>query len=230
VGLRFSVGLVTGATGVLGRAAALRIARGGASLFLHYHRNTEALRRLLNRLGPSVVGHEAQDLSRPSGIAALAERIESLPRLDFLVLAHGATAYRPLPLFTEDELERLVALNLTSHMVLIRAAYDRLRRSRGTVILIGSVAQLLGSSCEIPYAAAKAGLTGLAAALRAEVGEEGVRALVLLPGAFPSPMTEGRALPPLLPTTTAEAVAEEIVRVLESEGPVPLLRVVGRKA
>jgi 3-oxoacyl-[acyl-carrier protein] reductase len=219
--LFLQTGFVTGASGSLGSVVSRALAALGASLLLHYYRDAKALAKLTADIGPAVVGTLSLDLSQAGAAEACLPLLERLPRLDFAVLCHGATRYAALPTLTDEEIHALVQLNLVSHLELARLVYDRLRRSHGTLLFVGSQWGERGAAAEAPYAAAKGGLPALALSLRAELAPDGVRVAVVLPGAFESAMTAGRQPPAHLPTTSAQAVAAEVCHALLSTGPLP---------
>lgn len=222
--LRLQTGLVTGASGTLGRLLVPKLADEGANLLLHYHKDIATAMVLRQRLAGACQATVSADLTSSEGVFTLLHALAAVPRLDFLVLAHGASEYAALPTYTAEQVARLVYLNLTSHLLIIRGVYDRLRHSHGTILLVGSISGQEGSSAEVPYAAAKAGLVGAARSLQKELADDRVRISVLVAGAFPSRMHGDRFIPATLPATTAEAVVDEIVRLLLRRGPLPLLR------
>jgi short-subunit dehydrogenase len=86
-------------------------------------------------------------------------------------------------------------------------------RGHGAVVFIGSVAGHVGVPGEAVYAAAKAGLVGLADSLRAELAGLGVSVSVVSPGAVATPFFERRGVPygrrfprPVPPERVADAV------------------------
>ena len=93
------VAIVTGGTRGLGRATALRLARGGATLALNYRRDEQSARRTLEEiraLAPRSILLQA-DLGEDEQVRAMVRRVgEELGRLDILIANAAATAFRPL--------------------------------------------------------------------------------------------------------------------------------------
>ncbi|WP_221356560.1 SDR family oxidoreductase [Streptomyces beigongshangae] len=111
------------------------------------------------------VGFAPLDLRDPSAVRAFFGR---LPRLDVLVNNAGGTPHRLLAGTEAERHARVIALNLTAPLTASLAAYDGLKRARGSVVMIGSVSGTRPSPGTAAYGAAKAGLANLARSMAVE--------------------------------------------------------------
>lgn len=92
----------------------------------------------------------------------------ALPRLDVLVNNAGGTPYRRLADADSERHAKVIELNLITPLTASLAAYEQLRRSRGSVVMVGSVSGGRPSPGSAAYGAAKAGLANLAASMAVE--------------------------------------------------------------
>ncbi|GGX61081.1 SDR family oxidoreductase [Streptomyces fructofermentans] len=97
---------------------------------------------------------------------------DGLPRLDVLVNNAGGAPHRPLAGTDAERHARVVELNLTAPLTASLAAYEHLRRARGSVVMIGSVSGTRPSPGTAAYGAAKAGLENLARSMAVEWAPE----------------------------------------------------------
>ncbi|WLW58514.1 SDR family oxidoreductase [Streptomyces sp. YU58] len=112
-----------------------------------------------------------------------------------LVANAGVTHDRLLPLMSEEDFTSVVDTNLTgAFRVARRAVPAMLDRGHGRIVLVSSTAALHGASGQSNYAAAKAGLTGLARSLTREFGARDITCNVVAPGLTDTDMA--RALTP----------------------------------
>lgn len=103
--------------------------------------------------------------------AAVHEFVGGLPRLDVLVNNVGGSPYRPLGGDGGADAERharVIELNLITPLTVSLAAYEHLKRARGSVVMIGSVSGSRPSPGTAAYGAAKAGLEHLARSMAVE--------------------------------------------------------------
>jgi NAD(P)-dependent dehydrogenase (short-subunit alcohol dehydrogenase family) len=170
---RFVRGLVTGASGGIGQAVARRLARDGWELALHAYRHPEVVRALAAEL--TAAGTPAftvpGDLGEGGSASAAAQAIGARwDTLDLVVHNGGEYERRPFRDISDEALARSLEVNLAGPFRWSRALLPLLERSSaGRVIFVSSVLAFSGSRHGAHYAAAKAGLLGLARSLALEL-------------------------------------------------------------
>lgn len=176
--------LVTGASSGIGYAAARRLAEAGWDV-------TCLVRREVAPDGTRIVRGDATEAAAIG--AALAAAAPD-GRLDALICAAGTPPSGPWD--DEAHWARTLEVDLTAPWRAARLAWPALRAAHGTVVLVGSiVGGAEGSGRSPAYAAAKAGLEGLARSLAVVGGPDGVRVNVVAPGAIDTPF-DPAAFPP----------------------------------
>lgn len=146
--------------------------------------------------------------------------------VEVLVANAGINKDQLLALMSEEDFTSVLDTNLAgAFRVAKRATKPMMRMRRGRILFVSSVVGLLGSAGQTNYAAAKAGLVGLARSLARELGSRGVTANVVAPGFVDTEMTaalpearqqEIRANIPLGRYATVDEVAR-IVRFFASD-------------
>ncbi|TDR56969.1 short-subunit dehydrogenase [Halomonas ventosae] len=173
--------LLTGASGGIGQALVDEFAAAGATLLVTGRRN-EALEALVAR-HPGQVTALAADLTRPGDRAALAEAAAAAG-CNMLVNAAGVNRVGLFESCSDEELERLVTLNLTATLQLTRALMPMLLATRhGWVVNMGSTFGTIGYPGQVGYCATKFALRGFSQALRRELADTRVRVLHVAPRA-----------------------------------------------
>jgi short-subunit dehydrogenase len=180
------------------------------------------------------------DLSDLSQVDTLVDGVESaLGPVDVLVNNAGVEAIGAFTTYTREELTSMVDVNLTAPLLLThRLTPGMLKRGRGHVVFIASVAGKVGPAFNEPYAATKAGLVGLTQSLRAEYMHAPVGFSVVCPGfiagdgMYARMAEQGHRSNRMMGETTTDKVAKAVVRairdnraeILESGVPIrPLL-------
>jgi NAD(P)-dependent dehydrogenase (short-subunit alcohol dehydrogenase family) len=158
--LRDKVVLVSGGTQGVGAAIARAAVREGASVVVTGRRR-EVGEALAGGDGIAYVQADVSDVA--SAQASVAATVERFGRIDCLVNAAGLTSRGTLLDTTPELFDAHIAANLRGPFFLMQAAVaDMLRRGDpGTIVNIGSTAELGGQPYLAPYVAAKAGLAGL---------------------------------------------------------------------
>ena len=188
------VALITGGGTGIGRATALRLAEGGAKVFV-IGRRADKLNETVDNVA-SAGGEAASldlDATEPdAGQSAVEACHQWAGRLDILVNAAGAFPGTPFPDMDDQEWADSQAINLAAPMRFSRAAVPALRNSKGNIVNVSSNNAVMGdvlSACSA-YSAAKAGLLGLTRQTAAELAPD-IRVNAVLPGAVDTPMLDG---------------------------------------
>jgi len=123
--------------------------------------------------------------------ASIAVGFAKLERLDLLVCNAGVIADQSMLSMTEQAFDEVLRTNLTGAFRCARAALKMMSRQRlGHIVFIGSFSALSGPAGQANYAAAKAGVIGLAQSLAKEYGARNIRVNCILPGFMETKMTE----------------------------------------
>jgi 3-oxoacyl-[acyl-carrier protein] reductase len=187
--------LVTGAASGMGRATAELFAAEGANVVATDVAETAiaALAEALTARGLSAAAWTL-DVADAAAIQRVTDAAAArFGGLDILVNNAGISAFSPIDSADYEAVwTRAVAVLLTAHQRLVRAALPYLRRSASPrIVNIASTEALGATSRDSPYAAAKAGVTGLTRALAVELGKEGITVNCICPGPILTGMTEG---------------------------------------
>jgi uncharacterized protein len=207
--------LVTGASGGLGQAIARTVARSGVELVLTARR-VEVLESLAAQLSPAAVRAIACDLSDRADVARLAEQAGAV---DILIANAGVPAGGLLTELSQEEIDRMLEVNLRAPIALVRAlAPGMIERRRGHIVLISSLQGKAAVPVSSVYSAAKFGLRGFALGLREDLRPHGVGVSVVLPGFIRDAgmfADAGVKLPPGVGTRSPEDVAAAVVSAVE---------------
>jgi 3-oxoacyl-[acyl-carrier protein] reductase len=184
--------LVTGATGGIGGGIARALHRQGATVAIS-GRQADKLEKLATELGSRV--HVCPcDLGDKAQVGKLIdEAIAKLGRLDILVNNAGLTKDNLFMVMKDDQWDDVIAVNLTSTFMLMRAATRAMMRTRtgyGRIINISSISGVLGNPGQGNYSASKAGMIGMSKSLAREVASRGITVNCIAPGFISTPMTD----------------------------------------
>lgn len=210
-------GLLTGATGGLGRAIAGALAGRGARLVLS-SRKADELEALASSLPGEGHRAAAADLAEEGeALRLLAEAGE----LDLLVANAGLPASGKLDDFSQEEIGRALRVNLESPVRMARELLPAMdSRGRGHMVFISSISGQASTPRASLYAATKFGLRGFALCLRDDLRGSPVGVSVVSPGAVREAgmFADSSAKPPPgLGTASPEQVANAVVRVIERD-------------
>ncbi|MCU1584419.1 MAG: family oxidoreductase [Microbacteriaceae bacterium] len=110
--------------------------------------------------------------------------------VEVLIANAGITKDTLLLRMTEEDFTSVIDTNLSgAFRVVKRASKGMLKARFGRIVLVSSVAGLLGSAGQVNYAASKSGLVGLARSVTRELGARGITANVVSPGLIETDMT-----------------------------------------
>ena len=133
-------------------------------------------------------GRDQLDVADPESVASFFKTLEPL---DLLIANAGLSHDQLLARTSEAEWDRQLEVNLHGAFRCAKAALKpMLRRRTGHLVFISSYSAIHPPAGQAAYAAAKAGLIGLAKSLAREVGPANIRVNVILPGFLETRMTE----------------------------------------
>lgn len=170
--------VVTGAASGIGHATAARFAAAGDRVYGLDVKDTV----------PEGVEFLPCDLADPAAIRAAVEEIGRAGRIDVLANVAGIVQFGRLETITEEEWDRIQAVDLKGPFLLTQAALPLLRACTGTVVNVSSVAGRVPQPYAAAYSAAKGGLTMLTRSLALELAPEGIRVNCICPGTVDTPI------------------------------------------
>jgi NAD(P)-dependent dehydrogenase (short-subunit alcohol dehydrogenase family) len=110
--------------------------------------------------------------------------------IDVLVCTPATNVRKPILKYSDEDLSRVVDLNLTANFRVLRAAGRAMTaRGKGSIILLSSIRSQSIEPGQSVYAATKAGIVQLARTAAAEFGPHGVRVNAIAPGVIETPLT-----------------------------------------
>jgi 3-oxoacyl-[acyl-carrier protein] reductase len=181
--------LVTGASGGIGDAIARQLHAQGATVVVAGRRR-EALDALAEGLGERVRVAVAE-LADAGAAEQLIAAADAEGGLDVLVNNAGLTRDNLALRMNDQDWQTVLDVNLSAGFRLIRGALrGMIRRRWGRIVNVTSVVALTGNPGQANYAAAKAGMIGMAKSLAAEVASRGITVNCVAPGLIETPMTE----------------------------------------
>ncbi|MFH0941888.1 MAG: 3-oxoacyl-[acyl-carrier-protein] reductase [Chloroflexota bacterium] len=180
------VALVTGSGRGIGRAIALRLAEAGASLVINDFGDPGPANGVAEEI--SKMGRPAAvimaDVSQSAEVSRLvAEAMEKYGQIDILVNNAGIARDQLLVRMSDEDWDKVIAVNLKSVFLCTRAVLRHMmKQRRGRIISISSVSGLVGNPGQANYASAKAGILGFTRTVAKEVASRGITANAVAPG------------------------------------------------
>jgi len=172
--LRDRVALVTGGTRGIGAAICHQLASAGADVAAGYWHGHETANKFVATMtadypGQRITVHEGNIGAAGDCRRVLGEVIDRHGRLDVLVNNAGITIDRTVAKMTDEDWEKVIAVNLSGAFFMARAALEHMiERGTGRIISVSSVIGETGNIGQANYAASKSGLFGLTKSLARE--------------------------------------------------------------
>jgi NAD(P)-dependent dehydrogenase (short-subunit alcohol dehydrogenase family) len=218
------VAIVTGARNNLGRGFAVALARNGANVVVHYHRETtknqaEETARLVRQQGAKAILVPG-DLSQVSNIKRLFdETTTAFGRVDIVVHSAGSLVKKPMAEITEAEYDRVAGINSKGTFFIMQEAIRRIA-DNGRIINIGTslLASTIGNYSA--YAGTKAAMEDFTRALAREIDwKRNITVNTIAPGPVDTPFFREPESPEAIAAITRLAgrlgTIEDIVPLVE---------------
>ncbi|ANV85159.1 3-oxoacyl-[acyl-carrier-protein] reductase [Picosynechococcus sp. PCC 7003] len=193
--LKDQVAIVTGASRGIGKATAIALATEGAKVVINYARSSAAAEALVAEIqaaGGEAIALQA-DVSQEDQVNDLVEKtLAQWGQIDILVNNAGITKDTLLMRMKLDAWQAVIDLNLTGVFLCTKAVTKpMMKKRRGRIINITSVAGLMGNPGQANYSAAKAGVIGFTKTVAKELASRNIVVNAVAPGFIATDMTEG---------------------------------------
>ncbi len=199
---------ITGAARGIGRAIALELARGGASLAINDVNEAAAQEAidLAQKTGAPKARFYKFDVSESAACnAAVDSVVTDFGSLDILVNNAGISLDALIMRFKDEDWKKTLDINLTGAFNLMRAACRPMMKQRaGAIVNIASVVGEMGNAGQAAYSASKGALIALTKTVARELASRNVRVNAVAPGFIDTPMTQ--ALPEAAKAKMFEAI------------------------
>jgi 3-oxoacyl-[acyl-carrier protein] reductase len=177
---------VTGGTGAVGAAVVRCFARYGARVAFSFHTQADKARQLEAELAKAGQCAKAfpLDVLDARAAAQQADAIEqALGPVDILVNNAGVTQIMPFALIEEEDWDRLMDVNVKGPFIVTKAfVRSMIRRKRGAIVNLGSLAGMRVLEVPVHYATAKSAVVGFTLSLARELARYGIRVNAVVPG------------------------------------------------
>ncbi len=185
--------LITGASGGIGSAIALTLAKEGYNIVVHYNKSEEKAKKIEAEIKKysNAICIQA-DLSNPEkAIELYRKSSEYFGFIDTVICVAGVAHYDSFESLTPETYRKVCDVNLGSHMCLIANALPKMRqKTYGRIVVISSIWGETGASYEVLYSTTKCALIGMTKALSKEVAQCNVTINAVTPGVIETAMLD----------------------------------------
>ena len=220
------IALVTGGSRGIGRAIALELSKAGYYIIINYKSNDEAAMETLDMIKSHNGDGEAVkfDVADHEETKAIVEDlIKRHEYIEVLVNNAGITSDGLFVMMSENDWSSVIDTTLKGFYNMTKTVIKKMvRKKKGYIVSIASVAGIIGNRGQANYSAAKAGLIGASKALASEVARLGIQVNVVAPGLIntdmikKAPVEEIKKMIPMARIGEPEEVAK-VVKFLCSE-------------
>jgi glucose 1-dehydrogenase len=209
--LKGKVAIVTGGNSGIGKAVVLELAKQGASIVIDYVSDEQAeldLEKQLRDLGDQVVGVKADVSSVADLTTLIGTAVSSFGRVDILVNNAGIETRSSILDTTEDQYEKVLAINLKSAFFGTQLAAKQMisQGGGGRIINMTSVHEDWPMPGNTPYCLSKGGMRMLTRTAGVELAPHGILVVGVGPGAVDTPINKATVADPALLKTLDDAI------------------------
>ena len=187
------VAIITGSDSGIGRAIAIQFAKEGASVVVNYAHNqqkAEEVRQIIQQNNGKALVIQADVGQYQQAMGLIHQVAEQFNRLDIMVNNAGMEIHSPFVDVTEEQFDRVVAIDLKGAFFCAQAAAREMiqRKTPGRIVNISSVHEDLPMPQNVPYCCAKGGLRMLTRTIALELAPYNITVNNIAPGAVDTPI------------------------------------------
>lgn len=188
--LKDQVAFVTGATAGIGKAIAKTFVQAGAHV-VGLGTNIERGQELVQEGNGQITFMQVDVSNKEQVEKAIKDTLASFHKIDILVNNAGITCDGLLVRMSDEDWDRVLAVNLTSCFYTTRAVMRSFMKAKhGKIINVSSVVGIMGNSGQTNYAASKGALISFSKSLAKEMASRGITVNCIAPGYIDTGMTE----------------------------------------
>ncbi|MCH8686192.1 SDR family NAD(P)-dependent oxidoreductase [Pedomonas mirosovicensis] len=179
--------LITGASGGIGRAAAIGAAQHGADVAINYAGNdagAESAVAEIEALGQRAIAVKGDVAEPETAQDFIARAVEAFGKVDVFVNNAGICPFHAFLDMPVDTFERTMRVNLHGAYYMVQAAANQMVKQGhgGAIIAVSSISALVGGEYQTHYTPTKAGVHSLMQSAAIALGKHGIRCNSVLPG------------------------------------------------
>ncbi|EXG86135.1 dehydrogenase of unknown specificity, short-chain alcohol dehydrogenase like [Clostridium sp. ASBs410] len=193
INMNGKVAIVTGSASGLGKAIALRFAQAGADVAVADINIENALKTAeeIKSLGRKSIAFQIDTRDSESFSKLIDATTENLGGLDFMINNAGIGIMKPILEFSSNEIDLVIDIDLKGTIYGCKAALAYMMpRKTGRIVNLSSIAAKMATPASSVYAAAKAGVMALTAALAREAADSNININAICPGVVRTEMWE----------------------------------------
>ena len=186
--------ILTGASRGIGREIAKTLARKGYYVIANYNKSEEKAKTLKQEL--ELQGYKIDifkaDVSKWEECRNLVNYVlGKYNKVDVLINNAGISQIKEFTQLTNEDWNNMININLNSVFYMTKEVVENMIHNKnGCIINVASVWGMVGSSCEVHYSTAKAGVIGMSKALAKELGPSNIRVNCVAPGFVDTDMSK----------------------------------------
>ena len=192
--LKDKVTIITGGSRGIGKSICFKFAEHGSDIIFTYRSSNDKAEILKNELKSFGVNVEAvmSDASDLKSAQTLIENVEKkFSRVDVLVNNAGITKDNLLMRMSEDDFDKVIAVNMKSVFNMTKSVQRTMLKQRsGSIINLSSIVGIRGNAGQSNYSASKAGIIGFTKSIALELGSRNIRCNAIAPGFIKTEMTD----------------------------------------
>lgn len=209
LGLERKSAIVTGGSSGIGAAIALELAREGCNVAINHLNQADQAREIIDKIvamGRKGFAVEIDVSDYAAAEEMVAKVVKKFGRLDILVCNAGINWDGVIWKMTEEQWDKVIAVNLKGYFNYNRAAALVFKDQKsGKIVNVSSINGIRGKHAQTNYSASKGGEIGMSKALARELGKFNVNVNVVAPGMVMTDMAKN------LPDEFVNAAIDETV-------------------
>lgn len=186
--------VITGGSRGIGAEIVKKLAGDKYRVILNYNKSEKEAKKIKEDLQKNNINIEIfkADVSKREEVKELIDFvINKFGKIDVLINNAGISQTKLFTDLTDEDWNNMIQTNLTSVFYCTQEAIkNMISRKEGLIINISSIWGVTGSSCEVHYSVAKAGIDGMTKALAKEVGPSNIRVNSIAPGIIDTDMNK----------------------------------------